>query len=148
MKPILLMCALCMLFLAACEKQDAPRTVTTVSKPAPPSPLCGDWQKEAISFGKMEESTGKSDAGLYYFLAARCVHEKAFLLAVGTDTAETISDGATYLCQGEILEFQGKTSGFNEQADQSIAALFKKTAIVEVLRARAGRCPAPKETSN
>jgi hypothetical protein len=148
MKSILAICALSVLSLTACEKQDAPRAVTIASKPAPPSPLCSDWQKEAESFGKMEESTGKPDVGLYYFLAARCVHEKAFLLAAGTDSAETISDGVTYLCQGDILIFQGKTSGFNDQADQSIAALFKKNATLEVLRARAGRCPAPKETSN
>jgi len=85
---------------------------------------------------------------MYYFFAARCVHEKAFILAAGTDTAETISDTVTDLCQVDIFKWQGKAASFSDQADQSTAMLFKKAAILEVLRARAGHCPAPKETSN
>jgi hypothetical protein len=148
MRQMLAICALCALSVTACEKQEAPRAVTTAPKPAPPSALCTDWLKDAMSLGKAEEAAGKSEVGMYYFFAARCVHEKAFLLATGTDTAETISGAATDLCQGEILQWEGRASGFNDQADASTASGSKKLAVLEVLRARAGHCPAPKETSN
>jgi hypothetical protein len=132
----------------ACEKQSSPHTTVISQKSAPPlSSLCTDWQKEAISLGESSEKL-KANSGLYYFLALKCAHEKAFLLAGGTDSAEIIADAVADLCQVEISQWQGRVSGFNDRADADTANGFRKAATLEVLRARAGHCPTPKETSN
>src|ERR1700679_42627 len=113
------------------------------------SPLCSAYERDRPSLVKMESSHPQIIAAL------DGAHKNAFWLAPGSDSAETIATSvASQECQLEIAEWtiaaeKLDSVSSSEAVGERISQGFKDDVVMEVLRARAGHCPAPNaEKSN
>ncbi len=79
--------------------------------------------------------------------AEDCGHRNAFALAQGTDSADVIASAVLRLCELEVAQWvvsaqKTDPSGL-DAVNARIGRGFTDDAVTEVLRARAGHCPAP-----
>jgi hypothetical protein len=114
--------------LSSCER---PRT--------PLSPLCGQYDREKLK---------EVPADMQIVAAAEdCAHHTAATFAAGTDSADVIAAGAMDACSSEIASWvnqslQKDPSAPRDQVTRSVKYEVLTQARLEVLRDRAGHCPA------
>jgi hypothetical protein len=111
------------------------------SRPPPPlSPLCGQYDREKV---KTVPADMRAVAA-----AEDCAHHTAAALAGGSDSADVIAAGVMDACSSEIATWveqatQKSPSDPRDQVARSVRYEVLTQARLEILRHRAGHCPAP-----